>query len=99
MEIHMKSNSSAVKKDYVVLVGGGVSPTFLSHDSIEDDGEPSTHPPTTTDPEMAHRCADYSEIRVVLKATVRRYPANQFRIDVLDPLETQNELPRERQPG
>jgi hypothetical protein len=54
MENKSKSMHS-VKKDYVILVGGGIGLLWLAHDSIEDDGEPSLYPPTTTDPEMALR--------------------------------------------
>ncbi len=75
---------NAVKNDYVVLVGGGIGRRWLAHDSLEDDGEPSTQPPTTTDPEMAYRSTSHSEVQKVLKATVRRYPTNEFRVDVLD---------------
>lgn len=92
-------NSSAVKKDYVVLIGGGVGIRWLSHDSIEDDGERSTYPPTTTDPEMACRSTSHSEIQKMLKAAVRRYPGSQFRIDVIDPFDILDESPRERQVG
>lgn len=77
---------TAIKKDYVVLVGGGVGHRWLSHDSIEDDGYRPTYPPTTTDPELAYRSTSHSEIQMVLRATVRRYPTNEFRIDVLNPI-------------
>lgn len=92
-------NRSAEKKDYVLLVGGGIAMRWLSHDSIEDDGERSTYPPTTTDPEMAYRSTSHSEIQRRLKAAVKRYPKNQFRIDVIDRMQILAEAPRERQVG
>ncbi len=91
--------TTAVKKDYVVLVGGGVGLRWLAHDSIEDDGEPSPQAPTTTDPELALRLASHSEIQKILKATVRRYPDNEFRLDVLDPIEARVDVLQERPRG
>lgn len=88
-----------MKKDYVILVGGGMGMRWLSHDSIEDDGERSAYPPTTTYSEMAYRSTSHPEIQRMLKDTVRRYPGNQFRIDVLDPIDTLTVSPRERQNG
>lgn len=80
-----KANAmNSVKKDYVILVGGGIEPRWLAHYTIEYDGEPSPYPPTTTDPKMAFRSTSHSEIQKILKTTVKRYPKNQFRTDVLD---------------
>ncbi len=77
---------TADNKDFVILVAGGVGPRWLSHDSIEDDGESARHPSTTCDPELAYRTMSPGEVQAMLEATVKRFPANQFRVDVFDSL-------------
>ena len=77
---------TADNKDFVILVAGGIGPRWLSHDSIEDDGEIARHPSTTCDPELAYRTMSPREVQAMLEATVKRFPASQFRVDVLDSL-------------
>jgi hypothetical protein len=79
---------SAIRKDYVIVVGGGVGVRWLGHYSEEDDGEAQVSVSSTTDPEMAYRTQSFTEVRRVLKETAKRHPSNEFRIDVLTPVAT-----------
>lgn len=95
----IKSSNNA-KKDYVILIGGGVcGKRWLTHDSIEDDGEINYYPPASSAPELALRSTSHSEIQKILKATIKRFPSNEFRVDVLEQLVEQPEIqPRREAP-
>lgn len=75
-----------MKKDYVIIVGGGPGVRWLALESDEDDGEPSEHPETTTDTEMALRSGNFSEIRKMVRDISKKHPASEFRINTLDPI-------------
>lgn len=86
---------AAEMKDFVIQVGGGQGLRWLSHDSLEEDGEHSPHPPTTRDQDMAYRTSSPREVQNMLTQIMRRYAANEFRVDVLAPILSSEQAPHD----
>lgn len=75
-----------MKKDYVIIVGGGPGVRWLTLESDEDDGVSSEQPETTTDTGLALRFDNFSEIRKMIREISKKHPASEFRINTLDPI-------------
>jgi hypothetical protein len=78
---------NSTKKDYVILVAAGGQTRYLTQEADEHDGNVPTVPPTVSDAAEALRFGDFVEARATLRATVKRYPKNEFRLDVKEPLQ------------
>lgn len=76
-----------VKKDYVIQIGGGPGVRWLAHFEGESDGDVDGTPPSTTDVNEALRTESFSDIRSILKDVSKRFPSNEFRVDVAEPIE------------
>lgn len=73
-----------MKKNYVILVAPELPRSYLAAESDEDDGLPANGPERTGDVERALIFSDFVTARSALRAAVRRYPAHQFHLDLID---------------
>jgi len=76
----------APAKNYIILVAPELPRSYLGAEPEEDDGEPLVGPARTADLELALIFTDFVSARAALRAAVKRYPAHQFRLDVVEPI-------------
>ena len=69
------------EKDYVVLIAAP-STTWLSSDGDEADNNTLSR---TTDPDLALRFERFGDARAAARASSRRHPEHNFRVDVMPP--------------
>lgn len=74
-----------MKLPYVIFIGPSMPFSYLAPQPDESDGEESTGPARTADPELAIQFTDFTEARKALRLAVKRFPTYEFRLDVLKP--------------
>lgn len=70
---------------YVILVAPEVPCSYLAAESDEDDGEPSSGPPRTSERETALTFNNFFAAHAALQAALGRYPKHEFLVRKVTP--------------
>lgn len=77
---------AAVKKEYVIAIGGGAQDRWYAGESDEDDGEASAAPISVREVEEALHFESFQAARDELRRLVKRWTSHSFRLDVAEPI-------------